>query len=226
MSTICKTMDIVQNESGSTFMRDKFHHEVFNPQDTIDQYIGRILSYQDRLANTSQKLSNEDFITKLLTGLPATYQIVKKIIFNQPDRTITSIIAALRRHAEIRVHNQVLHNQVLQLHQAEILVQPEMLAELQFPEVYFQGEVDVVGSRDLDSKMVVSKDRIRHLLVLFKEGSPTVKLLSETKSHEVSQNWPSRNSCTSQYGRTPTAPQESSCCRCYANDSSGQYLDH
>jgi len=39
-STICKTMDIVQNESGSTFMRDKFHHEVFNQQDTIDQYIG------------------------------------------------------------------------------------------------------------------------------------------------------------------------------------------
>jgi len=36
-----------------------------------------------------------------LTGLPATYQIVKEIIFNQPDRTITSVIAALRRHAEI-----------------------------------------------------------------------------------------------------------------------------
>jgi len=71
-------MDIVQNESGSTFMRDKFHHEVFNQQDTIDQYIGQILSYQDRLANTSQKLSNEDVITKLLTGLPASYQIVKR----------------------------------------------------------------------------------------------------------------------------------------------------
>jgi len=54
---------------------------------------------------------------------------------------------------------QKLHNQILQLHQAEILVQPEMLAELQFPEVYFQGEVDVVGSRDLDSKMVVSKEQ-------------------------------------------------------------------
>ena len=35
--TICKTMDIVQNESGSTFIQDdKFHHEVFNPQNTID----------------------------------------------------------------------------------------------------------------------------------------------------------------------------------------------
>jgi len=104
-STICKTMDIVQNESGSTFMRDKFHHEVFNAQDTIDQYIGRILPYQDPLANTAQKLSNEDVITKLLTGLPAIYQVVKEIIFNQPDRTITSVIAALRRHAEITQPN-------------------------------------------------------------------------------------------------------------------------
>jgi len=65
-STICKTMDIVQNESGSTFMRDKFHHEIFNPQDTIDQYIGRIigriLSYQDHLANTAQ-----NYPTKMLS---------------------------------------------------------------------------------------------------------------------------------------------------------------
>jgi len=82
-------------------MWDKFHHEIFSPQDSIDQYIGRILSYQDRLANTSQKLSDEDTITKLLTGLPATYHIVQEIIFNQPGRTITSVIAALCRHAEI-----------------------------------------------------------------------------------------------------------------------------
>jgi len=94
-------VDIVQNESGSTFMRDKFHHEVFSPQDSIDQYIGRILSHQDHLANISQKLSDEDIITRLLISLPAIYHIVKQIIFNQPDRTITSVIAALRRHAEI-----------------------------------------------------------------------------------------------------------------------------
>jgi len=89
------------SESGSTSMGDKLHHEVFSPQHSIDQYIGRILSYQDRLANTSQKLSDEDIITKLLTGFPATYHMFKEIIFNQPVRTITSVIAALRRHAEI-----------------------------------------------------------------------------------------------------------------------------
>ena len=48
-------------------MRDSFHHESFSSQDTIDQYIGRILSYQDRFATTKQKLSNEDIATKLLT---------------------------------------------------------------------------------------------------------------------------------------------------------------
>jgi len=67
---LCATMDIVQNESGSTFMHDKFHHESFLPQDTIDQYISRILTYQERLANIRQKLSDDDVITKLLTALP------------------------------------------------------------------------------------------------------------------------------------------------------------
>ena len=43
---LCKTMGIVQNESGSTFMRDQFHHESFSAQDTIDQYI-----CSDRYAN-------------------------------------------------------------------------------------------------------------------------------------------------------------------------------
>jgi len=62
-------MDIVQNESESTFMRDKFYHETFLPQDTIDQYISRILTYQERLVNTRQKLS-DDVVTKLLTALP------------------------------------------------------------------------------------------------------------------------------------------------------------
>ena len=100
-TTLQNRMDIVQNESGSTHMRDKFHHEKYRPEDTIDQYIGRLLTYQERLVGTKQGLTDEDIITKLLTGLPAQFQVVKKVIFNQPDRTVTSVIAALRRHAEI-----------------------------------------------------------------------------------------------------------------------------
>ena len=38
-------MDIVQNESGSTYMRDKFHHEIYQSTDTIDLYVTRILAY-------------------------------------------------------------------------------------------------------------------------------------------------------------------------------------
>ncbi|RPB23703.1 hypothetical protein L211DRAFT_215889 [Terfezia boudieri ATCC MYA-4762] len=49
---------IVQNKSGSSYMRDKFHHESFSPNDTIDLYISRILLYQERLANTRKKLDN------------------------------------------------------------------------------------------------------------------------------------------------------------------------
>ncbi|RPB24391.1 hypothetical protein L211DRAFT_848718 [Terfezia boudieri ATCC MYA-4762] len=59
-TTLCKTMDIVQNESGSSYMGDKFHHESFAADDTIDLYIGHILSYQERLANTKQNKDNKE----------------------------------------------------------------------------------------------------------------------------------------------------------------------
>lgn len=81
-------------------LRDKFHHDSLN--DTIDLCISHILSYQERLANTRQRLPDEDVITKLLTALRLQHTILlKEIIFNQPDRTIATVIAALRRHAEI-----------------------------------------------------------------------------------------------------------------------------
>ena len=57
-TTLQKRMDIVQNESGSTYMRDKFHQEKYKPEDTIDQYIGRLLSYQERLVGTKQSLTD------------------------------------------------------------------------------------------------------------------------------------------------------------------------
>ena len=98
-------MDIVQNESGSNYLRDKFHHETFNANNTMDLYIGRILSYQERLAGTKQELTDEDITTKLLTALPSQYQVVEEVICNQPDRTIISVIASLRRHAEITHEN-------------------------------------------------------------------------------------------------------------------------
>ena len=47
-----------------------------------------------------QKLPDED-VTKILTALPPAYHVVKEIISNQPDRTIATVIAVLRRHAEI-----------------------------------------------------------------------------------------------------------------------------
>ena len=99
--TLQNRMDIVQNEAGSTYMRRKFHNEIYGTSETLDQYIGRILSYQERLANTRQQLSDEDIIDQILSSLPTTYQVTKEMIFNQQDRTISSVIAALHRHAEI-----------------------------------------------------------------------------------------------------------------------------
>ena len=98
-------MDIVQNESGSNYLRDMFYHETFNANDTIDLYIGHILSYQQRLAGIKQELTNEDIRTKLLTILPSLYQVVNEVMFNQPDRTIILVIASLRRQAEITYEN-------------------------------------------------------------------------------------------------------------------------
>ena len=46
-------------------------------------------------------VTNKDTITKLLTTLPSSYQAIKEVIFNQPERTITSVIAAPRQHAGI-----------------------------------------------------------------------------------------------------------------------------
>ena len=46
-------------------------------------------------------VTNKDTITKLLTTLPSSYQAIKEVIFNQPERTITSVIAAPRQHARI-----------------------------------------------------------------------------------------------------------------------------
>lgn len=43
--TLQNHMDIVQNKTGSTYMRWKFHNEVYGSNETLDQYIGRNLSY-------------------------------------------------------------------------------------------------------------------------------------------------------------------------------------
>jgi len=194
-----QTMDIIQNKSSSTFMRDKFHHEIFSPQDSIDQYIGRILSSQDRLANTSQKLSDEDIITKLLAGLPATYHIVKEIIFNQPGRTITSVIAALRRHAEI--------------------TQPDLAA------TSTGNAGGTTTSRGLYSNSGQGgRGRFRKFGqhrnsgtgikrtesdICSKKGYPQRNCHWKQKVMKYRKKWPSRNPCGSQYGRTTAAPQVS-----------------
>ena len=104
---LCATMDIVQNE-GSTFMRDKFHYETFLPQDTIDQYISRILTYQERLANIRQKLSDDDVITKLLTALPPSYHITARPGKEQFD---TAVKAAIQRKGLPHVGRQLLRSQ-------------------------------------------------------------------------------------------------------------------
>ena len=49
-SKVCKTMDMAFG-STSTIMQGKFDHKSFSTQDTIDQYIDWIISYQERLAN-------------------------------------------------------------------------------------------------------------------------------------------------------------------------------
>ena len=94
-------MEIVQNEAGSTYMRRTFHHETYQVNDTLDLYIGRILSYQERLANIRQGLTDEDIIDQLLSSLPSTFQVAKEMVFYQLDRTVSSVIAALHKHAEI-----------------------------------------------------------------------------------------------------------------------------
>ena len=99
--TLQQRMDIVQNESGSNLMREIFYQETYKPTDTMDLYISRILSYQERLANTKLQLTDDDIMTKMLSALPSTHQTVKEIIFNQPNRTITSVITSLRQHVEI-----------------------------------------------------------------------------------------------------------------------------
>ena len=99
-TTLQEIMDIAQDEAGSAYLSDKFHREVFKPNDTIDSYISRVLGYQARLVETKHKLTDEDVITKLLTALPPTYNAVKEVMFHQPDRTVSSVIAALRRYAE------------------------------------------------------------------------------------------------------------------------------
>ena len=150
---------------------------------------------------------------KLLTGLPATYQIVKEIIFNQCNRCTTSPCRNYTTRSCSCTKWKYWCNR-------------KCWWNYNFQRFIFRARWTWSVQEIWTAKWWYQKNRIRHLLVLFKEGSPTAKLLSETKSHEVSQNWPSRNSCTSQYGRSPTAPQEGSCCRCYANDSSSQHLDH
>ena len=95
--TLQEKMDIVQYESGPSYLRDTFHQEGFKPNDTIDSYIARILEYKERLVGTKQALTDEDIITKLLTRLPSTFQVLP----TQPDRTVNSVIAASRRHAQI-----------------------------------------------------------------------------------------------------------------------------
>lgn len=79
-------------------MRRKFHNETYGANDSFNSYISRTLSYQERLANTRQELSDDDVID---SSLPPSFQTTKEMIFNQQTKTISSTIAALHRHAEI-----------------------------------------------------------------------------------------------------------------------------
>ena len=43
-TTLQEGMNIVENEWGSTYLWRKFHHELFQATDTVDSYIGRVVS--------------------------------------------------------------------------------------------------------------------------------------------------------------------------------------
>ena len=84
-TTLQQRMDIVQNESGSNLKREMFYQETYKPTDTIDLYISRVLSYQERLANTRLQLTDDDIMTKMLSALPPKHQMVKEIVFNPTE---------------------------------------------------------------------------------------------------------------------------------------------
>ena len=94
-TTLVSRMDEVKNEHGATLVRQQFHSEKFKDGEAIETYVARITDYQNRLANTRQALTDDDIISKLLIGLPSKYETDKKILLNDPAKTLTSVINVL-----------------------------------------------------------------------------------------------------------------------------------
>jgi len=73
-TTIWETLSGQADESkqrgGPILLRRQLQLEKYSSEGPVSAYVSRILSYQDRLAHTPQKLSKDEVIAYILIGLP------------------------------------------------------------------------------------------------------------------------------------------------------------
>jgi hypothetical protein len=98
--TLSKQADESKQRGGPINLRRQLQSEKYDGVGLISEYVSRILSYRDRLAHTSQKLSKDEVIACIIIGLPEIWSTISTITENQPleTQTLDDVVNMLNAH--------------------------------------------------------------------------------------------------------------------------------
>lgn len=107
-NTLKEKLDTASSRAGQLALAHTFGNlRPLNSDTSISQYITRLMDIRDQLAGTTQELSDEKMVGHLLTTLPPSFNIIRRVITHSPleMQTFDYVINTLMEE-EKTMHNE------------------------------------------------------------------------------------------------------------------------